>query len=100
MTLLKKKSVKGSSVLSKIDGNAEKKESGVPNDQVRKHQIESNYVGANIGVTLNMEDYNSLRVDVWGTEEIRNNETRESAFSRLVKNLDDELNELVSKYKD
>lgn len=40
-------------------------------------------VGINVGVTLNMGDYESLRVDVWCTDIVRPDETHEDAMERV-----------------
>ena len=74
---------------------------GVPNDHSRKH-LESNtpVVGVNIGVTLNMQDYNSLRVDVWLTDKVQDNETIEQAYDRVASITDKKLNEIVEMYKE
>lgn len=57
-----------------------------PLDHAIKHgekKIPSKSVGINLGVTLNMGDYESLRVDVWCTDEVRDNETHEDAMERV-----------------
>ena len=73
---------------------------GKPSEHSRKHLDSAvPVVGASIGTTLNMGDYESLRVDVWLTDQVTNNETLEQAYSRIVKTLDNTLQEIVSQYK-
>ena len=72
---------------------------GIPNDHSRKH-CAVNVVGANVGFTLNMEDYNSLRVDCWLTDEVKEDETQEEAYSRILKVIDKTIKEVVSHYRE
>ena len=73
---------------------------GVPNDHSRKHLTESPLVGVNIGTTLNMGDYESLRVDVWLTDSVHPEETTQQAYERVVSVVDEVLQSIVSQYKD
>lgn len=73
---------------------------GVPNDHSRKHlDGDTPTVGVNIGTTLNMGDYESLRVDVWLTDKVSPKETIEQAYARVVQTVDSTLQEIVSQYK-
>lgn len=57
-----------------------------PLDHAIKHgdkKKSNKTVGINLGVTLNMGDYESLRVDVWCTDEVHANETHEEALERV-----------------
>ena len=57
-----------------------------PLDHAVKHgekKFPTKTVGINVGVTLNMGDYESLRVDVWCTDEVRPDETHEDAMERV-----------------
>lgn len=74
--------------------------SGTPNDHTRKHQSNEKVVGVNIGVTLNMEDYNSLRVDCWLTDSVQEGETERQAFERVVGIVDEVLNDTVQTYRE
>lgn len=74
--------------------------SGTPNDHTRKHQSNEKVVGVNIGVTLNMEDYNSLRVDCWLTDSVQEGETERQAFERVVGIVDEVLNDTVQAYRE
>lgn len=74
---------------------------GKPNDHSRKH-LDGNAptVGCSIGVTLNMQDYNSLRVDTWLTDTVQDNETIEQAYDRIATIADKKLNEIISLYRE
>lgn len=73
---------------------------GKPNDHSRKHlDNDTPTVGISIGTTLNMGDYESLRVDVWLTDKVASNETTEQAYARVVKIVDNTLQEIVNQYK-
>lgn len=74
--------------------------SGTPNDHTRKHQSNEKVVGVNLGVTLNMEDYNSLRVDCWLTDSVQEGETERQAFERVVGIVDEVLNDTVQTYRE
>ena len=72
---------------------------GVPNDHSRKHLDGDNpVVGVSVGVTKNMDNYESLRVDVWLTDKKEDNESIEEAYSRVAKVVSDVLQEIVSEY--
>lgn len=73
-------------------------ENGTPNDQIRKRDLDTEEVGMSIGSTINMGDFQSLRVDVWGSEIVRDGESRKDAFKRLHGELDEVLQETVSSY--
>ena len=73
---------------------------GKPNDHSSKHLTkESPTVGVSIGTTLNMGDYESLRVDVWLTDTVSEKETVEQAYARVVRVVDTTLQEIVNQYK-
>lgn len=72
---------------------------GVPNEHSRKHLEEAPTVGVNIGTTLNMGDFESLRVDVWLTDKVAPTETTEQAYARVVQIVDKTLQEVVNQYQ-
>ena len=73
---------------------------GKPSEHSRKHLDGAvPVVGVSIGTTLNMGDYESLRVDVWLTDQVSSNETTEQAYARVVKTVDETLQEIVNQYK-
>ena len=73
---------------------------GIPNDHSRKHlDGDTPTVGCSIGTTLNMGDYESLRVDVWLTDKVAPRETVEQAYARVVQVVDKTLQSIVNQYK-
>ena len=72
---------------------------GTPLEHSVKH-LSSNIVGANLGLTKNMDNYESLRVDCWVTDEVREGETPKQAFERILGLLDEVLIATVKSYTD
>ena len=73
---------------------------GKPNEHSRKHlDSEVPVVGVSIGTTLNMGDYESLRVDVWLTDKVQSKETTQQAYERVVSVVDETLQSIVNQYK-
>lgn len=109
MTALKNKSLKkslsqqaeeNSTVTRGTSKNQRVLKEGVPNDHSRKHlNDEFPTVGVSIGTTLNMGDYESLRVDVWLSDKVSDTETLEQAYARVVQAVDSTLQEIVSQYQ-
>ena len=109
MTALKNKSLKkslsqqaeeNSTVTRGTSKNQKVLKEGVPNDHSRKHlNDEFPTVGVSIGTTLNMGDYESLRVDVWLSDKVSDTETVEQAYARVVQTVDNTLQEIVSQYQ-
>ena len=56
-------------------------------------------VGFNLGTTLNMENYESLRADVWISDEVQDGETIEEAVQRLKSICEEQLNSFVEEYR-
>ena len=109
MTALKNKSLKkslsqqaeeNSTVTISTSKNQRVLKEGVPNDHSRKH-LNDDFptVGVSIGTTLNMGDYESLRVDVWLSDKVSDTETLEQAYARVVQAVDSTLQEIVSQYQ-
>lgn len=71
---------------------------GVPNDYSNKRK--DNVVGMSLGITKNMDNYESLRVDCWLQDVIEEGETKKQAFNRINKILDEVLQETVQAYID
>lgn len=72
---------------------------GVPNEHSRKHlDGEVPTVGISIGITKNMDNYESLRADVWLTDTKGDDETIEAAYARVAKVVSDVLQEIVGEY--
>lgn len=73
---------------------------GNPNDHSRKHlNGDVPVVGVSIGSTLNMGDYESLRVDVWLTDSVQEKESTQQAYERVVGIVDEVLQNIVNQYK-
>lgn len=73
---------------------------GVPCDHQGKHLTPSPMVGVSVGSTLNMDNYESLRVDVWLSDYVQEDETIEKAYQRVVKVVDKTLQDIVNQYTD
>lgn len=56
-------------------------------------------VGVAVGTTLNMDNYESLRVDVWISDEVQDGETIEAAYDRLRGVIANQLMETVAEFK-
>ena len=97
---LAEKAEENTSVTKGTSKNQEVLKEGVPNDHSRKHLEQAPVVGVSIGTTLNMGDYESLRVDTWLTDRVRDNETVEQAYDRVVQVVDSTLQRIVSQYRD
>lgn len=72
---------------------------GVPADLHTKQKTLRPTVGVSIGSTVNMGDYQSLRADVWLTDEVAENETTEQAYARVTKIVHDTLEQIVDSYQ-
>lgn len=78
---------------------------GTPKDHSLKHDPQepaksrSSVVGASLGVTLNMDNYESVRIDCWLTDEVNENETKEEAFARVLAVVEKQVHEVASNYK-
>lgn len=70
--------------------------SGTPLDHSVKHDsYEGTKFGMSKGVTKNMENYESLRVDVWLTSEVFEGESIKEAYARVEEIIDEVLEEAV-----
>ena len=97
---LSKKAEENTTVTKGTANNKATLKEGKPNDHSRKHLDSSvPVVGVSVGTTLNMGDYESLRVDVWLTDSVQENETVKQAYERVVSIVDETLQEVVSQYK-
>lgn len=80
---------------------------GVPLDHSTKHTPHEDAqcgasrpkVGANIGCTLNMDNYESMRIDCWMTDEVQEGETVEQAFTRVLNIVQTQVEEVAEQYK-
>ena len=66
----------------------------------RKHQCgDRPVVGVNIGSTINMENYESLRADVWLSDIVQPNESIEQAYERVTNIVAKTLEHIVETYQ-
>lgn len=63
---------------------------GTPLDHSVKHEpthsdrpVSAQRVGCSVGVTLNMENYESMRIDTWLSDEVKDGETEKQALKRV-----------------
>lgn len=97
---LEKKARENTTVTKGTSKDQKTLKEGKPNDHSRKHLDGAvPVVGVSIGSTINMENYESLRVDVWLTDSVHEDETVEQAYARVVKTVDETLQEIVSQYR-
>jgi len=75
---------------------------GKPLDHTPKHQARETtdgtckrVVGMSKGCTVNMENYESFRVDVWLTDFVLPDETQEEALDRISEIIDKQIQEEV-----
>lgn len=69
---------------------------GVPLDHAIKHDsYENAKFGMSKGITKNMDNYESLRVDVWLTSEVLPGESIKEAYARVEEIIDEVLEEAV-----
>lgn len=69
---------------------------GTPLDHAIKHDsYEGTKFGMSKGITKNMDNYESLRVDVWLTSEVHEGESIHEAYARVEQVIDEVLEEAV-----
>ena len=100
---LKKKSLKqiaidNTQVTKGTSQNQTVLQDGVPNDHSPKHLVNTPVVGVSLGITRNMGDYESLRVDCWLTDTVKEDETAEKAYERVLGVVDKVLQDTVNSY--
>lgn len=82
---LKRKVEENTTISTNTSGQVETVKEGKPLEHTKKHNVTNHTktVGINIGATVNMGDYQSLRVDCWLTDEVGEDETHEEALIRI-----------------
>ena len=89
---LAKKAEENMTIQKKSGGEVETIKNGVPLDHSMKHDPKQGaIVGISKGVTKNMDNYESLRVDVWLSDSVKYNETAEQALTRIEAFIDKAL---------
>ena len=73
---------------------------GVIPDNSNKVRNKPNTIGMSKGGTFNMDNYESCRIDVWASVEVKDDETLESAFQKLDDLLTEQLEHSLIKLKD
>lgn len=94
---LKETARQNTSVTKKTGREApETVKAGIPLDHAIKHNPnEGAKFGMSKGVTKNMDNYESLRVDVWLTSEVLPGESIKEAYARVEAIIDEVLEEAV-----
>ena len=94
---LKENAVKNTTVTKKTGREAPVTvKQGVPLDHAVKHKsYENAKFGMSKGATINMDNYESMRIDVWLTDEVREGESIREAYTRIEAILDEVLEDTV-----
>lgn len=82
-------------------GKAEVLKEGKPLDHSEKQFPRDggvDRVGMNMGLTKNMDNYESLRIDAWYSTDVQEGETVEEAYDRIREVLDEVIGEAVTEY--
>ena len=104
---LKAKAVQNTNIVKRNGKQETKVKQGLPVNHSEKHTtlpssaaVENRrIVGVNIGTTINMGDYESLRVDCWLTDFVGEKETYEKAFARVTEIATKQVEETVTSLK-
>lgn len=92
---LDKQIEENTNVVKKSSGEETVLKSGTPNDHFNKHQ--ANVVGLSKGITKNMDNYESLRVDCWVSVQVKPNEDPNAILNTISDAIDERLELEVSK---
>lgn len=93
---LARKAEENTTVKKKSSGSEEVIKAGTPLEHSFKHDPKSKpMVGMSKGVTKNMDNYESLRVDVWLSDYVQDGETPEKAIERIENFIDTALEQAV-----
>lgn len=100
MSSLKKLKAKATTNATVSKGNSKKGyetlKEGTPLDHTVKSEVNAGQkFGLSKGITKNMGDYESLRVECWLTDDVQKDETPKEAFHRVNKVLDEVIEEIV-----
>ena len=100
--VLIKKAEENTTVERKDGKNTVEKKEGLPLEHTRKQDpkdLEKDKIGLSKGVTVNLGDYQSMRVDCWLTTSLIEGETEQQALNRISNIIDDRVNLEVDKVK-
>lgn len=84
---LKEQAMANTTATKTVDRKTETLVEGTPLEHTKMHNINksgSRTVGVNVGSTINMGDFQSLRVDCWLTDELLDGETHTEGLQRLT----------------
>lgn len=102
---LKKKADENTTVTVGTSKSKKTAKQGNPSDHHRKQSntgadvnAQQTVVGVNVGITKNMDNYESLRVDCWLTDTVKDGETVEQAYDRILGVVDSQLQNTVNSY--
>lgn len=95
---LTEKAVENATVTKGSSKEQEVIKEGVPRDLHTIQKPMCKTVGVSVGSTINMGDYQSLRADVWLTDEVAEYESFEMAYARVFKVAHDTLEQIVNTY--
>lgn len=93
-TVVKRNSDKSEDVLKKGVYVDTKSKLGNPSTQ------SETIIGLSVGSTLNMDNYESLRVDCWISDTVKDGETTEQAYDRLRSVLSEQFVKTVEEYRE
>lgn len=97
---LEDRASKNISVSHKTSSGTEVIKAGQPLDHTVKHIPYANtQFGMSLGSTINMDNYESLRVDVWLTDSVQEGETISEAYTRVQDVLEKQIETVVAQYK-
>ena len=108
MNILQRRAEENASVTRKTTGKfggIETLKQGTPLDHAikqgneTKRTAERQIVGISKGLTLNMENFESLRVDCWLTDVVKDFETVDQAFQRVGAIIDEQLDIQTQEYR-
>lgn len=97
-TTLQKQVEANTTVTKTVSKQAEPVKEGQPLEHSSMHNINkhnSRTVGVNVGSTINMGDFQSLRIDCWLTDTLLENETHTEGLQRLTEIASDHLRHMA-----
>jgi hypothetical protein len=99
-----KSKAKSNAMVSKVHGKEkEVVKEGIPldhTDKCKPVELTGAKVGMSIGSTINMGDFESLRVDVWLSDTLQEDESERDGFNRIQLILQEVIQEVVDEFSD
>lgn len=89
--LTKKKLEDNTTIVKKVSGEEKLIQEGKELPRKVDKPNSGNTVGLNIGVTLNLGDYQSLRIDCWASEELQEGQDRQEKLIELTNMLQEHI---------